>query len=497
MTPHLTPQGKWLFVTGTVLTFAGAVVRLPVLVALGQVPIALLVVAVARILPAARALDRRDGALVAVDGGRSVRTIERGRPVELGIDIENRSSTRLHLRRLEPYVGGAVDAQVLDDRMVVGPREVRRFDVTVRSRRLGRSSLQGFDVELVDPWRMVTTRDYLPCLQIFETPPPTRPATGAEPRRRSRARDRPDRTIEHSSRSGTDMRELRDYQPGDPARTIAWKATVRQRRLISREFDDERTSVECVALDVSSSMRAGTPRGPKFDHALEVAARLCFAHLREGRRVGLWTFDHDVYGEIDVGRGDDQRRRIRRHLVGLNSVVEPGRTALDDEDIEEALADYLLVQQRLDFRRGDGMDGVVDSQLLGRWVESVLERERDRWMGTSPAEGVATNSASPVRELFRLRGLPLDPPSETAAGAKTRGIRAVFEKVLGERIGQGRLTVVTDLCETSDVELLRRPLQMIRRQGLDVRFLVPFTPHYGGSSAGSRGELIRDRKSVV
>ena len=480
MSPFLTGQGKWMFATGAIFVILGALLREPLLLLIGQIPFALLLVSVASLVPAARALDRRQCSFCLDSDGAepSVMVLRGGRKKCLAVWLENRSGIRLHTVELEPHLGGDVVIEVPEQKLVVHPTEALQFEIDVEPTGVGRSSLQGFDVVLNDRWGLVAARDYLPCVQVFAS----YPAMSAR-RRRGQTVARPSvaraaRVVDRRTRSGTDLRELRDYQPGDPLRSVAWKATVRQRRLITREYDDERTQSEYLALDISSSMRAGTPRGVKFEHALQIVAQHCAAHLEQGRRVGLWTFDGSIYGRVDARLGRHQRRRIQRHLVGLKTVVSEGRTLLDGEDLEAALADYLLVQERLDFRRGRGLRGKVDGSLLRRWLRSRLRDEERQWGGGAESYAVVDDTSDVVRRFFRLRGLPLDPPAEVDAGEKLSGFQEVIKALVQREMAGARLTIVSDLCGLSGMEILEDLVGAARRRGSEIRVIAPFTPYY-------------------
>src|SRR5206468_7778196 len=59
--------------------------------------------------------------------------------------------------------------------------------------------------------------------------------------------------------SGSELLDLRDYQPGDPPRTIAWKVSAKRDRLVTREYESE-VPVRCTLfLDASSSVRVPSP----------------------------------------------------------------------------------------------------------------------------------------------------------------------------------------------------------------------------------------------
>jgi uncharacterized protein (DUF58 family) len=55
---------------------------------------------------------------------------------------------------------------------------------------------------------------------------------------------------------GTDFHQMRDYRVGDSLRQVDWKATARMRRLISREYQDERNQQLIVVPDTGRRMLA-------------------------------------------------------------------------------------------------------------------------------------------------------------------------------------------------------------------------------------------------
>lgn len=71
---------------------------------------------------------------------------------------------------------------------------------------------------------------------------------------------------------GHDLYSIRDYQPGDSARSLDWKATAKAQRLKVREFarEDERR----VELVFDSILPAGT-RSPEVDARFERAVNFC------------------------------------------------------------------------------------------------------------------------------------------------------------------------------------------------------------------------------
>ncbi|HZX71619.1 MAG TPA: DUF58 domain-containing protein [Rhodanobacter sp.] len=86
---------------------------------------------------------------------------------------------------------------------------------------------------------------------------------------------------------GTEFQELRDYRVGDNLRKIDWKATARARRLISREYRDERNQQVVLMLDCGRRMLAQDDQLVHFDHVLNASLALASIALRQGDAVGL------------------------------------------------------------------------------------------------------------------------------------------------------------------------------------------------------------------
>jgi uncharacterized protein (DUF58 family) len=88
---------------------------------------------------------------------------------------------------------------------------------------------------------------------------------------------------------GLDFDQLREYREGDSQRKIDWKASQRLRKLISREYQDERDQQVVFLIDCGRRMRAKDDDCSHFDHALDATLLLAYVSLRQGDAVGLMT----------------------------------------------------------------------------------------------------------------------------------------------------------------------------------------------------------------
>jgi uncharacterized protein (DUF58 family) len=110
---------------------------------------------------------------------------------------------------------------------------------------------------------------------------------------------------------GTELAQVRDWEPGDDVRRIDWNATARSEAVQVRVDVAERALTSWVLLDVSPSMRFGTADRRKWDVAEGVAVATAHLASRRGNRIGVATF----------GANDTLALRPRQGRVGLLSVL--------------------------------------------------------------------------------------------------------------------------------------------------------------------------------
>jgi uncharacterized protein (DUF58 family) len=91
---------------------------------------------------------------------------------------------------------------------------------------------------------------------------------------------------------GSDFHQLREYRRGDPPHSIDWKATARVRKLIAREYQDERDQQIVFLLDCGQRMLTRDDALSHFDHTLNAMLLLAYVALRQGDAVGFGTFAH-------------------------------------------------------------------------------------------------------------------------------------------------------------------------------------------------------------
>jgi uncharacterized protein (DUF58 family) len=122
---------------------------------------------------------------------------------------------------------------------------------------------------------------------------------------------------------GMEFHQLREYRQGDSLRQIDWKATTRQRKLISREYQDERDQRLVFMLDCSRRMRAQDGDLSHFDQALNSLMLLTHVAIKQGDSVGALTFG-GVDRFLAPGKGPDTLNVLTNALYDIEPQPRTG-----------------------------------------------------------------------------------------------------------------------------------------------------------------------------
>src|SRR3954464_8555542 len=94
----------------------------------------------------------------------------------------------------------------------------------------------------------------------------------------------------HDLGGGTELAQVRPYEPGDDVRRIDWNVTARTTIPHVRVHVPERALTAWLFLDVSPSMTFGTADRRKADVAEGVALAVGHLATHRGNRLGVVTF---------------------------------------------------------------------------------------------------------------------------------------------------------------------------------------------------------------
>jgi uncharacterized protein (DUF58 family) len=410
-----------------------------------------------------------------VHGGASVVLASDQEPWRCGLDaplvrhltLEGSSLASVTGLTVTPGLAGSAEGEC--------ERDGDGWRLTIRCRRLGDSWLQGFQLAGDLALGLVRVQVWHPFHCRVETVPKhfANRGHGLDGGRvqRARARDR----ARSSSRAGfgLDLRELRDHQPGDPFKHIAWSATARRGRLVSRVFEAHARRSVWIVLDASPSMFWGPVGSAAIDLAMDVAFQTAHALITEGDRVGLLVHDDSVRVEIPPASGRPQLQRVLQGILESPHLLHEGNTELTEQELVDAVAGWFMAQESAELRlplplqeQGWGghrrHDEARVTAAARRWLEG--QSGRDRAQFTVPREGYAHHRNQAVLRAFcRRAGVPLPRAQSARPGGQAHGIESAVRRVLQARGGPYTLLLLSDLATTDHLESLRRAARGSRR----------------------------------
>jgi uncharacterized protein (DUF58 family) len=188
--------------------------------------------------------------------------------------------------------------------------------------------------------------------------------------------------------AGTELAQLRPYEPGDDVRFIDAAATARTGEPHVRLHVPERTLTTWIALDISPSMAFGTANRLKSDVAEGVALVLARLAVRRAGRVALVTFGAGEPRLLRPRASKPGVVAVRRALtegVGVDGAGRPGALAEALDLLRRVASQPGLVVIVSDFR--DHEAWTTPLGVLGARHSLLAVEVRDPREGQLPAVG--------------------------------------------------------------------------------------------------------------
>lgn len=118
---------------------------------------------------------------------------------------------------------------------------------------------------------------------------------------------------------GLEFESYRNYNFGDDASLIDWKASARTRKLLIRKYTEERKLEVFFLVDISNSMVFGSTEKLKNEYTAELVVALANAVLSAGDKVGYALFNSDITVKVPPLIGKKQFYTLAKELVNPNT----------------------------------------------------------------------------------------------------------------------------------------------------------------------------------
>jgi uncharacterized protein (DUF58 family) len=418
------------------------------------------------------------------DPARSGAGVVAGASFEVRCYVRNRSRHPLRFTELLPVVPNSVRiSQGLGADLWLPPRARTEFRLRMSASAAGRVVLQGLAVAVPGPFGLFLAPLYFPSSLVIRVLPRAAAQSLGETRvAGGDAVERSGRTPMRRRGAGLELHEIRELQPGDPFKSIAWKASARAGKLLVREVEREVQDTLHLVLDVSGSMRGGLPGDRKLDHCIELCALLARQALERGDRVGLTTVDGRILSHVQDAEGLPHMLRIYEALLSATEVVCADLTDIDDDAVVAMVGAYLKRQEGFDVSAGAG------------WNLEAMSAHVARALQTEPNHGevvAGTPEHALLRRFCRARGLALPYRPETRGFAKTIGLGNALRQAVGATRSPRSVLVISDFDGVVEREPLKRVLRLLKARHHNVAFVVPDAESFAPAPSGDLGRSLQ------
>ena len=264
-----------------------------------------------------------------------VATLWAGRPFEVGLRLEAGGRLPLPYVALDDrppfaveYLGGPLAADG-----PVGGGDGLEIRYHVRCRGPGLARFEGVRVQVADFQGFFIHTAFVPGVAVYRVLPVL--AEGRDPTPTlKRDNQLPPPGVHRLRRPGSasELLDLRDYMPGDPPKTIAWKVSARRDRLVTKEFESE-APVRCTLfVDASNSVRVPSVHGKALGRLVEIAAAVLQANADVRDLTGLCLFDEHDSKTIRPDRSPAHVTQVLQTLADA-AALAPATARIDPDHL--------------------------------------------------------------------------------------------------------------------------------------------------------------------
>jgi uncharacterized protein (DUF58 family) len=280
-----------------------------------------------------------------LQAGRSVATAWAKSTCTIRVTVTNRSAWNWPLVFLRDRVPEGRKVRGGDPKLAcdLRPGEPVVIEYELRSNSAGLYRFEGVELRVSDLGGMFYRRVFLRApLDILILPPLTDDEGKQRADKRFNSLPPPGLHRLRRPGGGSELLDLRDYLPGDPPKMIAWKASARKDKLITKEYESDVPVRTMLFLDQSESVRIGPAGETPIGMLAETASGIAQAAAATRDLVGLTRFDEETSDVLAPARTKVHTIRLLGKLAEAAAKM-PNPGPREVEELQDAA--YPLAQE--------------------------------------------------------------------------------------------------------------------------------------------------------
>jgi uncharacterized protein (DUF58 family) len=208
---------------------------------------------------------------------------------KVGLKLLNEDKRKLRIRLHDHHPGSwSVEGQPAEVAIGVGQCVTSEYRLCPDGR--GDYSLEGSDCVVESPLRFWRRKWFVDCRDMVKVFPNFREISHYTLLATSHRLSLLGIKKQIRRGEGKEFHQLREYRQGDELQRIDWKATSRMRKLITKDYQDERDQQVVFVLDSGRRMGHAESGRKHLDQALSSVLLLAYVASRQGDAVGFYCF---------------------------------------------------------------------------------------------------------------------------------------------------------------------------------------------------------------
>lgn len=421
-----------------------------------------------------------------------------GRRLRMSVTVRrHRGSLRpwTRIRDLVPDILSVSDGNPVQ--LVTRSESHITFQYDCYPRAAGAATIPGCRVRIQDPNGFFVSDRFVAARQSLKVLPSYDGKADPQPQIK-RLNGLPQHGIHRLQRAGmgSELLELREYVPGDPPKSIAWKVSARRDKLMTREYESEVPVRTIVFMDASSRTRRGQWGSRLCDASSRLAGSVARTALTAGDPAGLVLFSERDVRRLTPGWGERTLFRILEKLA--DSCRSEAGTALWSVDLQnqavqvcqdrypELLDDRfnavpwtvfpLLPSSRRTFRTRSMLAGVlcqIHQLSPSDWARLIYN---DEFMGQHLCRFLNAEGQSAGTQPSTAA------PQEDALNQLARALR----QAVGQARDNEHYIIICDLLDAEHLlEIIRPVIQLARARHHRLALICPMPQHQAVSGNGN------------
>ena len=263
----------------------------------------------------------------------------------------NRQSNSWLVRNFVSFINSA-DNDVVNQRRLEPGQLQSAWSYSARVRAAGNVVFPGFRITLQSTHHLYRFEKFIPCEQSFRALPSF--VDAGEYRSLTKKSNVILRHGVHRllrSGMGSELLELKEYAPGDPFKSIAWKVSAKRDQWMTRQYESEVPARVQLLVDGSRTSRVGGFGFRLIDQMTFVAASIGRMATSAGDAVGGVLFDERGMRRLPPMSGEKGFQILLRALADFSINPSPPPCLLNQRMIDAA---WGLISQQfpdlLDFK---------------------------------------------------------------------------------------------------------------------------------------------------